>query len=274
MTKVLVIDNDEAIARALCVNLGARHYEAKSAASGSDGLVLAGRFHADAVMLGLDLPDLSGLEVISGLRAWSTVPIIAMSQESGELAKISVLDAGADDYVTKPFGMGELLARLRAVLRRSLVSAEVPSIVTADFTIHLAAKRVTTATGDVHVTSTEWRLIEVLVRNAGKVVTQRDLLREVWGPSYGTETQYLRIYLKQIRSKLEPIPGQPRYFLTHRGLGVRFNNDGAGRAGFGATAVPRIEPSHTSSFVTLEPEPDRTDSISAHARDLEPVTAH
>ena len=224
VTRILVVEEDEATARAVCINLRERRYEARTAATGRDGLVLAGRFGADAVMLGLDLPDMSGLDVISGLRGWSTVPIIAISQRSDELGKISVLDAGADDYVTKPFGMGELLARLRALLRRSLRVDEAPVIVTDDFTIDLAAKRITTMTGDVHLTLTEWRLVEVLVRNAGKVVTQKALLQEVWGPNYGTETQYLRIYLKQIRSKLEPIPARPRYFLTHRGLGLRFDN--------------------------------------------------
>ena len=255
VSKILVIDNDEAIARALCINLRARRYDAHAARTGRDGLVLAGRLHADAVMLGLDLSDMSGLDVISGLRGWTTVPIIAMSQQSGELAKISVLDAGADDYVTKPFGMGELLARLRSVLRRTLSLGEVPSVVTDDFTVDLAAKRIRTAAGDVHVTSTEWRLIEVLVRNAGKVVTQKDLLREVWGPDYGTETQYLRIYLKQIRSKLEPIPGQPRYFLTHRGLGVCFNNDTADPAPVSAAPPKRVEPERTSAPRRPEPDP-------------------
>ncbi len=239
MTSVLVIDNDQAIARALCVNLRARQYATQAAETGCDGLVLAGRTRVDAVILGLDLPDMSGLDVISGLRGWSTVPIIAISQPSGEARKISVLDAGADDYVTKPFGMGELLARLRAVLRRSLVPGEVPSVVTDDFTIDLAAKRITAFTEEIHVTSTEWRLIEVLVRNSGKVVSHRDLLQEVWGPRYGTETQYLRVYLKQIRAKLEPVPAQPRYFLTHRGLGVRFSNEDCPASSLAPAAAQR-----------------------------------
>jgi two-component system, OmpR family, KDP operon response regulator KdpE len=235
VTRILVIDSDEPVARSLCVNLRTRQYVAQAVATGYAGLDLAGRFGADAVLLGLDLPDMSGLEVISGLRGWSTVPILATSQQTGELGKISVLDAGADDYVTKPFGMGELLARLRALLRRSQPAGEEPCVITDDFTIDLAARRITTAAGDVHLTSTEWRLVEVLVRNSGKVVTQKALLQEVWGPSYGTETQYLRVYLKQIRSKLEPTPCRPRYFLTHRGLGLRFNSAELGDGNIGAT---------------------------------------
>jgi len=237
VSRILIIESDEAVARSLCVNLRTRRYEARAAATGCDGLDLVSRFAADAVLLGLDLPDMSGLEVISGLRGWSTVPILATSAQTGELAKISVLDAGADDYVTKPFGMGELLARIRALLRRSQRCEEDPTVVTDDFTIDLAARRVTTALGDVHLTSTEWRLIEVLVRNSGKVVTQKALLQEVWGPTYGTETQYLRVYLKQIRSKLEPTPCRPRYFVTHRGLGLRFNNDEADHGGIPVAAT-------------------------------------
>lgn len=228
MHRVLVIDNDEAMARALCINLQARQYEARAAATGCDGLVLAGRSDADAVLLDFDLTDMSGLDVIAGLRGWSSVPIIVTSHKNSMLDTISALDAGADDYVTEPFGMGELFARLRALLRRSGRAEEPVSVATEDFTIDLVAKRVTTAIGDVHLSRTEWRLVEVLVRNVGRVVTQPTLLREVWGPSRpATKTQYLRVTIQRIRSKLEPLPCQPRYFLTHPGLGLRFSNNDA-----------------------------------------------
>jgi len=223
--RVLTIDDDEWVARALGANLRAGHYEHRAAATGREGLTLASRHSFDAVLLGPDLPDMSGLEVLSGLRGWTSVPIIVISQPKSELDRIHLLDAGADACVTKPFGMGELLARLRALLRRSQRSAEAAIVATDDFTIDLAAKRVTNGTSEIHLTSTEWRLVQVLLRNAGKVVTQQALLQEVWGPDYVTETQYLRIYLKQIRAKLEPVPGRPRYFLTYRGLGVRFSDD-------------------------------------------------
>jgi two-component system, OmpR family, KDP operon response regulator KdpE len=169
--------------------------------------------------------------------------------------------------VTVPFGMGELLARLRALLRRAVLLDEVCTVATDDFTIDLAARRIRTATGDIHVTSTEWRLIEVLVRNAGKVVTQGDLLRLVWGPGYGSETQYLRVYLKQIRSKLEPIPSQPRYFLTHRGLGVRFNNDEVGPRNVNEEGAPPLGPRRMPSRLRVAPEPD-ADSASMRSRDV------
>jgi len=226
MHRVLVIDSDPAMSRALCINLQARQYEARAAATGCDGLVLAGRYDADAVLVDFDLTDMSGLDVIAGLRGWSSVPIIVTSQRNAVLDTISALDAGADDYVTKPFAMGEVLARLRALLRRSVQTEEPVSIATEDFTIDLVAKRVTTAVGEMHLSPIEWRLVEVLVRNVGKVVTQTTLLREVWGPSCPTtKTQYLRVTIQRVRNKLEPIPCQPRYFLTHPGLGLRFSDD-------------------------------------------------
>ncbi len=247
MTKVLVIDADEAMARALCINLRARQYDARAAATGCDGLVLAGRFHPDVVVLDFDLPDMNGLDVVSGLRGWSSVPIIVISQNDSELDKVGALDAGADDYVTKPFGMSELFARLRALLRRSRAEDERPSVATDDFTIDLAARRVTSASGDVRLTPTEWRLVEILVRNAGRVVTQRALLREVWGPSHETETQYLRVYLAQIRRKLEPTPAKPRYFLTHPGLGLRFENNDVRALEVGAEPLRLVDEQRESS---------------------------
>ncbi|MCB1002938.1 MAG: winged helix-turn-helix domain-containing protein, partial [Acidimicrobiales bacterium] len=189
---------------------------------GPDG-VQAVREHApDVVILDLGLPGLDGIEVVRGLRGWSQVPIVVLSVREGEADKVAALDAGADDYVTKPFGMDELLARLRAALRRSAAFDEPAAVATADFTVDLAARRVVRDGHEVHLTPTEWHLVEALVRHPGKLVGQRDLLQEVWGPQYGTETNYLRVYLAQVRRKLEPDSSRPRYFLTEPGMGYRF----------------------------------------------------
>jgi two-component system KDP operon response regulator KdpE len=169
---------------------------------------------------------MDGTEVIRGLRGWTSVPIIVLSVREREADKVAALDAGADDYVTKPFGMDELLARLRAALRRGAPAEEAAVVETGDFTVDLAAKRVTGPDGEVRLTPTEWHVVEVLVRNAGKLVTQRQLLQEVWGPQYEKETNYLRVYLAQIRRKLEPDPAKPRYFITEARMGYRFEPDG------------------------------------------------
>ena len=179
MTKVLVIDSEAATGRALCINLRARKFDARHAQTGGDGLVMVGWYHPACVLLDPDLPDMHGFDVVSGLRGWSSVPIIVISQKCAEHDKVAALDAGADDYVTKPFGMSELFARSRALLRRSIQQPEHAVVTTDDFSIDLAARRVTTERGDVNLTPTEWRLVEVLVRNAGKVVTQLSLLAEV-----------------------------------------------------------------------------------------------
>ena len=189
---------------------------------GEAALRTASRHHHDAVILDLGLPGMDGVEVIRGLRGWSSVPIIVLSVREAERDKVAALDAGADDYVTKPFGMDELLARLRAALRRAAPGEDEAVVETAHFAVDLAAKRVTTPAGEVRLTPTEWHVVEVLVRNAGKLVTQRQLLQEVWGPQYGTETNYLRVYLAQIRRKLEPDPSRPRYFVTEARMGYRF----------------------------------------------------
>ena len=223
MIRVLVVDDEPQILRALSINLRARGYDVDLAPDGEQALELAARHHPDVVVLDLGLPGIGGVDVIRGLRGWTQVPIVILSVRDAEADKVAALDAGADDYVTKPFGMDELLARLRAALRRATPAEEEPVIETADFTIDLAAKRVQREGDEIRLTPTEWHLVEVLVRNAGKLVTQAALLREVWGPSYGTETQYLRVYLKQIRAKLEPVPAQPRYFVTEPGMGYRFH---------------------------------------------------
>ena len=222
MTLVLAVDDEPQLLRALITNLKARGYDVDGATTGELALEMAARHHPDVVVLDLGLPTLSGIDVIHGLRGWSEVPIIVLSARDAERDKIAALDAGADDYVTKPFGMGELMARLRAALRRGAPATEVATITTDAFTIDLAAKRVTNAAGEVRMTPTEWHLVEVLVRDAGKLVTQAALLREVWGPEYGTETNYLRVYMAHIRRKLEPDPAHPRYFITEPGMGYRF----------------------------------------------------
>ena len=223
MTRILVVDDEPQLRRALATNLKARGYEVDQAASGEAALMLAASHHPDLVVLDLGLPGIDGLEVINGLRGWSSVPIVVLSVREREADKVAALDAGADDYVTKPFGMDELLARLRAALRRAAPAGKEEAIViTPDFTVDLAAKRVNRDTKEVRLTPTEWEIVEILVRSEGRLVTQRQLLKAVWGPQYEKETNYLRVYLAQIRRKLEPDPSRPRYFLTEPRIGYRF----------------------------------------------------
>jgi len=219
---VLVVDDEPQIVRALRINLNARGYKVITAHDGTAALKAVAETKPDVVVLDLGLPDLDGTEVIAGLRGWTTVPIIVLSARGDSADKVQALDAGADDYVTKPFGMDELLARLRAAVRRAAPVEEMPTIETDDFVIDLAAKKVTRDGAEVHLTPTEWGLVEQLVRNRGKLVTQRQLLQEVWGPQYATEANYLRVYLAGLRRKLEPNPSQPRYFITEPGMGYRF----------------------------------------------------
>jgi two-component system KDP operon response regulator KdpE len=222
MTKILVVDDDQALLRALAINLRARHFEVETASDGATALRRASTFVPDAVVLDLGLPDIDGVEVVAGLRGWSDVPIIVLSARDSQWAKVDALDAGADDYVTKPFGMDELLARIRAALRRAAPEAPAPVVHTSSFTVDLAARRVIRAGTVVRLTPTEWHVLEILVRNAGKLVSQRHLLREVWGPHYEHETNYLRVYLAQLRRKLEVEPAHPRHLITEPGMGYRF----------------------------------------------------
>jgi two-component system, OmpR family, KDP operon response regulator KdpE len=222
MTRVLVVDDEPQIRRALATNLKARDYEVELAGTGEEALEVAARTHPDVVILDIGLPGIDGIEVVRGLRGWTSVPIIMLSVREGEVDKVAALDAGADDYVTKPFGMNELLARLRASIRRSAPADEEPRVVTADFIIDLVTKRVIKGEDEVHLTPTEWGLVEMLVRNEGKLVGQRQLLQEVWGPSYEKETNYLRVYMAGLRRKLEPDPSQPKHFITEPGMGYRF----------------------------------------------------
>lgn len=221
--RVLIVDDEPTLLRALSINLRARSYDVETAADGASALAAATRRPPDLVILDLGLPDMDGVEVILGLRAWCRAPIVVLSARETQAEKVAALDAGADDYVTKPFGMDEMLARIRAGLRRAAPVAEQAAVVTTGaFIVDLAAKRVTTPAGEVRLTPTEWAVLEVLVRNSGKHVGQRQLLQEVWGPAYGTETNYLRVYMAQLRRKLEPDPSRPRHLITEPGMGYRF----------------------------------------------------
>ncbi|HET6504961.1 MAG TPA: response regulator [Amycolatopsis sp.] len=222
---VLVVDDEPQIVRALRINLSARGYRVVTAHDGTAALRAAAETKPDVVVLDLGLPDLDGNEVIAGLRGWSTVPIIVLSARSDSPDKVRALDAGADDYVTKPFGMDELLARLRAAVRRSSVSGSDGTdavVETGDVSIDLVAKKVRRDGEEVHLTKTEWGVLELLVRNHGRLVSQKQLLREVWGPTYENESHYLRVYLAQLRRKLEREPSRPRHLITEPGMGYRF----------------------------------------------------
>jgi len=223
VTTVLVVDDEPQIRRGLATNLKAREYEVLQAATGEEALRLVAERHPDVVILDIGLPGMDGIEVVHGIRGWSDVPIIMLSVRRDEGDKVEALDAGADDYLTKPFGMGELLARMRAALRRTGQTEADPIVDAGSLHIDLAAKRVLRDGVDVHLTPTEWGLVEQLVRNAGKLVTQRQLLQSVWGPEYGTETHYLRVYMAALRRKLENDPGRPQHFLTEPGMGYRFD---------------------------------------------------
>jgi two-component system KDP operon response regulator KdpE len=223
-TRVLVVDDEPQILRALRINLSVRGYEVFTAATGAEALQDAAEHRPDVVILDLGLPDMSGIDVIAGLRGWLSAPVIVLSARTDSSDKVRALDAGADDYVTKPFGMDEFLARLRAAARRSATASEIdePVIETSSFTVDLAAKKVTRNGEEVHLTPTEWGMLEMLVRHRGKLVGREELLREVWGPAYAKETHYLRVYLAQLRRKLEADPARPKHLLTEAGMGYRF----------------------------------------------------
>ena len=226
MSRVLVVDDEPQIRRTLAINLRARGYQVDLAATGEEALKAAADQQPDVVVLDLGLPGIDGLQVIHGLRGWTQVPIIVLSVREREADKVAALDAGADDYVTKPFGINELLARLRAAVRRATPTDEQVSIVqTPDFRVDLAAKQVIRDGREVRLTPTEWQLVELLVRNPGRLVSQRQLLHEVWGPKYREETNYLRVFIAQLRRKLEPDPAHPRYFITEPGMGYRFQTN-------------------------------------------------
>ena len=221
MTRILVVDDDPTLLRALTINLRARHFEVDVAHNGTDALRLAAS-RPDVVVLDLGLPDLDGVDVVRGVRGWSAVPIIVLSARDTESAKVDALDAGADDYITKPFGMDELLARIRAALRRATPDHTAPVVETDMFSVDLAARRVTRDGVDVRLTPTEWHFLDILVRNPGKVIDHHQLLTEIWGPAYLDQANYLRVYMAQLRRKLEQQPSRPRHLLTEPGFGYRF----------------------------------------------------
>ncbi|WP_344362107.1 response regulator [Streptomyces gobitricini] len=226
MTQVLVVEDEAQLARALVINLKARVYEVDAAPDGATALRMAAAAPPDAVLLDLGLPDMDGIDVIKGLRGWTRVPILVVSARSTSDQKVAALDAGADDFVTKPFSMDELLARLRAAVRRhdtaDAATDDVAIVTAGDVTIDLHAKKVRRGGHDVRLTPTEWHLLEVLIRNQDRLTTQKQLLQEVWGPSYGTQTHYLRVYVAQLRRKLESDPSHPRHLITVPGMGYRF----------------------------------------------------
>jgi len=251
MTRVLVVDDEPQILRALRINLRARQYDVATAASGTQALEEAAAHPPDLVILDLGLPDMDGVDVIGGLRGWTAVPIIVLSGRADSTDKVEALDAGADDYVTKPFGMDELLARMRAAVRRTPAAEAPPRVQLGALVIDLAAKRVTgdgsgagrarsagaggaeaeaagaggtggQPDGDIRLTPTEWHLLEVLLRNPGKLLSHRQLLNDVWGPGYDNAGGNLRLYMAQLRRKLEPDPARPRWLITEPGMGYRY----------------------------------------------------
>jgi len=221
---ILAVDDDPALLRTLTINLRARGYQVETAGDGRSALQVVAERRPDLVLLDLGLPDIDGISVLTQLRSFAAVPVLVLSARHASDDKVEALDLGADDYVTKPFGMEELLARIRAALRHSPLAASTPPRVVEAGNLRLDLSDQTAERGGeaVHLTPTEWRLIEVLTRHPGQLVRQSDLLREVWGPSYHRETNYLRVYLANLRRKLEPEPGRPRHFITEPGVGYRF----------------------------------------------------
>jgi two-component system, OmpR family, KDP operon response regulator KdpE len=273
VTRVLVVDDEPQILRALRINLRVREYDVHVASTGAEALQAASRYPPDLVILDLGLPDLDGVEVIQGLRGWTKAPIIVLSGRADSTDKVEALDAGADDYITKPFGVEELLARMRAAVRRTGGAEDLPKIRLGQLVVDLAAKRVTrraavptaaaqtgaaptgagptgagpasagaTQPDDIRLTPTEWHLLEVLLRNPGKLLSRNQLLTEVWGPGYADATGNLRLYMAQLRRKLEPDPARPRWLITEPGMGYRYqpspDEDPGGPAAPGGSPEP------------------------------------
>jgi two-component system, OmpR family, KDP operon response regulator KdpE len=225
--RLLIADDDPQMVRALRITLTARGYEVVTAPDGATALDAAIRNHPDVVVLDLGMPGLTGIEVIQALRGWTDVPILVVSGRSESWDKVEALDAGADDYVTKPFSADELLARIRALTRRVHAAEDQPVISFGDVTVDLSARVVSRGGAVLRLTPTEWRMLEVLLRNPGRLVTRETLLTEVWGPQYTTDTGYLRLYISQLRKKLEPTPSEPVFLVTEQGMGYRFVPEGA-----------------------------------------------
>jgi two-component system, OmpR family, KDP operon response regulator KdpE len=236
VSRILIVDDEPQILRALRINLRARGYDVFTAATAAEALAAAAAHPPDLVVLDLGLPDMDGVEVIQGLRGWTSAPVIVLSGRADSSDKVEALDAGADDYVTKPFGMEELLARMRAAARRVGAAEDLPRVQLGDLTVDLAAKRVIKHVKapvgggaappdggtDIRLTPTEWHLLEVLLRNPGKLLSQRQLLKDVWGPGYDNAGGNLRLYMAQLRRKLEPDPARPRWLITEPGMGYRY----------------------------------------------------
>ncbi|MEU2826742.1 response regulator [Streptomyces bacillaris] len=232
MTRVLVVEDEPPLVRALTINLQARAFEVDAAPDGTSALRLAAERGPDVVVLDLGLPDMDGIDVIKALRGRTRVPLVVLSARRTTHEKVEAFEAGADDYITKPFDMAELLARLRAAVRRNagdiaggVLPAREPSslmVVTEDFTVDLGAKKVLRDGRVVRLTPTEWHLLEILVRTPGRLISQRQLLEEVWGATFAARTNYLRVYMAQLRRKLEKDPSRPRYLITQPGMGYRF----------------------------------------------------
>ncbi|MFJ4559964.1 response regulator [Streptomyces massasporeus] len=225
MTRVLVVEDDPQLVRALVINLQARQYGVDAAPDGATALRLTAARQPDVVLLDLGLPDMDGVDIIKGLRGWSRMPILVLSARQASDEKVAALDAGADDYIIKPFSMDELLARLRAAVRRTEDAPLVPEttlVETADISIDLRAKKVVRDGQDIRLTPTEWHLLEILVVNPGRLITQKQLLQEIWGVSQSSKTNYLRVYMARLRRKLETDPSHPRYLITEPGMGYRF----------------------------------------------------
>lgn len=227
--KVLVADDDAQILRALRITLRARGYEVLTAMDGATALDQAVEHRPDLYLVDLGMPRLDGIALIHSLRGWTDAPILVVSGRTGSADKVDALDAGADDYVTKPFHVDELLARMRALTRRvGSREGDEPVVTFGDVTVDLALKIVTrTGSGPVHLTPTEWQILEILVRNPARLVTRQTILTEIWGTEHLTSSGYLRLYLSQLRKKLEPDPAQPRYLLTEQGMGYRFVPEGS-----------------------------------------------
>ena len=221
--KILIADDDPQIVRALTLTLGAVGYEIATAADGAEALRAAIDEHPDVVMVDLGMPNVDGIGVIQGLRGWSNIPVLVVSGRAGASDKVEALDAGADDYITKPFAMDELLARLRALTRRTAPVADEPAVAFGDIRVDFVAKSVIrTPDHVIRLTPTEWRILEILVRNPGRLVTREDILTRIWGPTHANDGGYLRLYVSQLRKKLEAVPTRPRHIETVQGMGYRF----------------------------------------------------
>jgi two-component system KDP operon response regulator KdpE len=224
MTRVLIVEDDNQLARALGVNMRARHHEVVMAANGKAALEAAAKGHFDLIVMDLGLPDIDGVDLIGAIRLWSHTPILVLSARDAESEKVRALDAGADDYLTKPFGIDELLARVRALIRRTDSSTETNRIIERpDFTIDLETSQVRDSAGDpIRLTRLEWGILEILCKNPDRLITSKYLLEQVWGPNHGDDIQTLRVHISQLRRKIEPEPSTPRYIVTELGMGYRF----------------------------------------------------